>query len=771
MASRIQLDNVWQDKHNEMLFRVINRCQTVLLFWLFTCNLIATLHGEYRFDSWTAENGLPHNSIKAILQTRDGYLWMTTDRGLTRFDGVRFRSFSANDTPGIASDRYSGNTLLEDRQGNLWAGTMASGLLRYHYGTFQSFDSSNGLPDNRVMRIDEAPDGTVWIFTQRGLAKWSDGRLVRVAPVPGSPFNEHLTPQKIHMGEDSQFYGLWRFNGNHWWRFAFGEWSILPLPTQIAPERLAVSSIVEDSQRRLWFNVLNRPGEYYCVERGHLTTYTGFQKDTFVSYQDKRGAIWIGNHNGQNSVIRNGHREVVSDIVTPKIVRAIEDREGDLWIATQTAGLYRLKKQVVSTIRHRGPPEIQGLLLKDRKGRIWIGSLGLEQYSAPGAPILRINTKRWNPNFVTALYEDVDGILIAGFREGVARFLGGKFSEDPRFAQIQNGVYAILRDSHGDLWLGSDNGLFRVRAGNVKRYTTQEGLAGDSVTAISESADGTLWIATTSGLSYSANGRFSLLRNGRGNVLRDLTLLYQSKDGALWIGSDGHGLFRWKNKALTAYSARIGLGADAVFQILEDDLGYFWITSRTGLLRVPKHELDDYAAGKRPRVRSTRFGRDDGFLNSDFQSGGQTAALKGKNGELWFAAAGGQVAVVNSSAASVQQPRPKALIEECLVDRVAVACPPLVRLQPKQSNLEITYTALGSSKPDQFGFKYKMEGLDNDWMNVGSRRVAYYSHPPPGDYVFRVVAANSDGEWNPEESTLRVMVESAFIRPHCFGPL
>jgi len=161
----------------------------------------------YRFFSWTTENGLPQNSIQALRQTRDGYLWMSTLDGLVRFDGHRFRVFNRQNTPALATNGFSFFTLLEDRQGCLWAGTLTGGAVRYCNGTFTSLTVKDGLPNNTVVRIDEDEEGTVWIFTNPGLAKWQNGRLIRVAPEPGSAFNPYLTTSNHNIGADGYLFG------------------------------------------------------------------------------------------------------------------------------------------------------------------------------------------------------------------------------------------------------------------------------------------------------------------------------------------------------------------------------------------------------------------------------------------------------------------------------------------------------------------------------------------------------------------------------------
>src|SRR5438270_5334155 len=241
--------------------RFIRRQAVWILLRLAVTVCLASEHSaQYRFDHWTTENGLPENSIWGLRQTRDGYLWMTTSSEMVRFDGVRFVEFNRGNTPGITAEGFWAFALMEDREGCLWAGTYTAGVVRYCHGVFRTFTTKDGLPGNRVVRIDEDEEGTVWLFTDPGLAKWKDGRIIRVAPKPGSPFNGVLMPDREKVGVDGFLYGLWRTGRNGWQRFAHGHWSEFPLPSATGGSAdLRVDSIVEDSQERLWYKFTRDP--------------------------------------------------------------------------------------------------------------------------------------------------------------------------------------------------------------------------------------------------------------------------------------------------------------------------------------------------------------------------------------------------------------------------------------------------------------------------------------------------------------------------------
>jgi ligand-binding sensor domain-containing protein len=363
--------------------RLISRqARRILLILAVAAAFASELSAQYRFDHWTTENGLPENSILGLRQTRDGYLWMTTSSAMVRFDGVRFREFNRLNSPGLTAEGFSFYTLIEDRQGCLWAGTWAAGAVRYCHGVFTTFTTKDGLPANRIVRIDEDEEGAIWLFTDPGVAKWKDGRMIRVAPEPGSPFNDVLTAPRDKVGVDGYLFGLWRIGKNGWQRFARGHWSAFPLPPGTRDgSGLRIESIVDDSKERLWYRFYGDPGTYYCLNKGRLTTFAGRPAESYVSYQDAKGNLWQCAHDGQTSLWKNGKTTALDGFSTSYVFRGFEDREGSLWLGTAKEGLFRAAPTVISrpTSRNIMSPELNVIeaVMQDRAGGIWYGSHGL----------------------------------------------------------------------------------------------------------------------------------------------------------------------------------------------------------------------------------------------------------------------------------------------------------------------------------------------------------------------------------------------------------
>ena len=246
--------------------------------------------------------------------------------------------------------------------------------------------------------------------------------------------------------------------------------------------------------------------------------------------------------------------------------------------------------------------------------------------------------------------------------------------------------------------------------------------------------------------------------------------LYEDKDGTLWIGSYDGGLARFKDGKFTRYNTKTGLPNDGAFQILEDDSRNFWISSNRGIYRVKKDELNEFADGRRGRVTATAYGKSDGMLNAECNGGRSPAGIRARDGRLWFPTQDG-AAVIDPREIKANSPPPPVVIETVKIDNNDSEFDKetsKINIEPSQQNFEIDYTALSFINSENLQFKYKLEGLDDDWIDAGTRRLAYFSHVPPGEYTFRVIAANSDGVWNEQGATLKIVVLPPFYRTWWF---
>ncbi|MBV9305516.1 MAG: hypothetical protein JOZ45_05235, partial [Acidobacteriaceae bacterium] len=436
-------------------------------------------------------------------------------------------------------------------------------------------------------------------------------------------------------------------------------------------------------------------------------------------------------------------------------------------------GLYRARKIPVTVYS-----QSQGLrdrnvytVLEDHTGAIWLGcwpgTLSRFEY---GRFTHYTRKDGLTGEQITSLYEDRSRRLWVGaYGDGMRVFQDGHFVI-PRGPPRLRVVKAILQDRQGAFWFGTEHELVRYKNGVATTYTTQDGLASSDVRVLIEDAAGDVWIGGYQGLTRFHAGQFTAYTERDGLPSSNIRALYQDAQGVLWIGTYDGGLGRFQAGKCTRYTIREGLFNNGVFQILEDARGNLWMSSNLGIYRVSKKELNEFAAGQRTSVTSIAYGKGDGLRNVECNGGHWPAGAKARDGKLWFPTQDG-VAVINPDNLPANQTPPPVIIESCLVDRASVAMDGGVRVKPGQDDIEIHYTALSLMNSDRIRFRYILEGLDSEWVEAGTRRTVYYSHLPPGHYVFRVIAANSDGVWNTGGQTLSLAVMAPFYRTWWFTAL
>lgn len=715
---------------------------------------------QFRYDHWTAGNsGLPQNDIRGIFQTPDGYLWIATLDGLARFDGVRFSVFNKGNIAQIASDRIS--TMVQDAGGDLWMMTESGGLTRYSHGAFHTYGPQEGVPANSINGILCDRAGTVWLLSGDSILRW-DRR--RDEPVDATPNGRSIRYEPLLWGN-----GLWGRDSSGLHVFSEGHVLNFPEPAWITGSPAFVAM---DENGGVWLESLTgkqgviTPGERYA-------TMLDPMKPRRFSWRDAHGRLRTF-HVGPR-LTRFLDFESSGGTASVPLAHPFEDREGSFWIGSEGSGLYRLQEVTI-----RPFSKAQGLIdrnvypiYQDPDTGIWLGAWpsGLSHIS--GGHISNYTTRDGLPNpLVSALTMDQKGRIWVGTRGGLVVYRNGKFVNPPGIQLPAHAfVQAMIADRGGTLWIGTTNGLVLYRDGPSQTLTSGDGLATDDVRAIVESRNGDIWIAGYGGLTRVHGAQFTRWTERDGLPGDNIRALYEDAKGVLWIGTYDSGLGRLKDGIITRYTERDGLFNHGVFQILEDTRGNLWMSSNRGIYRVKKDDLNAVAAGRRNSITSVAYGTSDGMLNVECNGGMWPAGIRTRAGELWFPTQDG-VAIVDPAAVRNNPKPPPVVIETALVDHVAAKFNgPLLRIPPNRENLEIQYTALSFIHSEQIRFRYMLEGLDSTWIDAGSRRTAYYSHLPTGEYVFHVIAHNSDGVWNAQGQSLRIKVLAPFYRTWWFTML
>lgn len=752
-------------------YRFVPACLLQLLL-LISIHTAAT--AQYRLDHWAVENGLPQNYVRDLVQTRDGYLWLSTQGGLARFDGQRMTVFTKVTRPEILSNRFT--MLHEDRAGNLWIGTEEGGVLRYRDGAFTGWSSRDGLPGNYVDFIDEDESGNILVFTDRGAVQWRNGKFIKLSlsPDDAGRFNS----QTYIGGFGRYLHSAFRAVGNGYEIFYHGRWEHLPIPSGQAPGSAfhsGIRSLTHDTRGRLWFN-RDRISGYFERRGGKWTATLTPPLRGIPFYLDQQGRYWT-TYKSSVALEKDGKATLLPIQGVHWSYRVLEDREGSHWLGTYDQGLYRVTEQAISFLELPGPPTDRYVypLLEDRTGNVWIsaGQAGLTRYA--GGRLERFSLAGADHVLdISSFFEEPDGSLLVGtFLNGLTRFRNGVWRRDNELsARIRGRVDTMIRDRQGAMWFGGLNGLDRRDAsGRWTHYGPDNGLPSTHVKTMLEDSAGGLWIGGYGCLALWRDGRLTAWTKNEGLIADRVISLYQDAEQIIWAGTSDGGLYRIRLSGnpfhLTRYTTRDGLHSDSIKQIFEDDRGYFWLGSEQGIFRVRKRELMDFADGRNTFLTSVVFGKADGMTSVECIGGFQPAGFKARDGRLWFPTQGG-VAVVDPSRVTVNAIPPPVALEDCLLDRHAVDWRNGVRINPGQSSLEISYTGLSLDKAEKVRFRYRLEGLDPDWIEAGTRRTAYFSHIPPGEYTFKVIAATSDGIWNTEGQSLRISVLPPFYRTWWF---
>ena len=755
----------------------------ILSPWLFfVCTLFFwgqfPASAQIAVDSWTADNGLPQNIIRAICQAPDGYLWLATFNGLVRFDGVRFTIFNRSNAPGIVGNRFG--SLFCAADGDIWTATELGGLTQYHRGRFTTYTTRDGLPSNEVLGMSGDGRGNLWVLAHGFLAQRHAADRRFVASTSGEDsYSESLTP-------DGRA-GFWRIDESTLHLFVHGQHLHYSLPAGLQNSgRASVAGV--DLNGNIW--VASGAGDFARLIDGKWSSIpyrrngpsTSSAQNSFGSdYRDSHGNVWhceIVWHAGAD-VVRYMDLPPGTQPARIAFNTLFEDREGNIWLSTDGQGLYRVRTQTIHVLsKEQGLPDSNVYpIYQSRDGAIWIGTWtgGLTQVK-DGKFTTYTTADGLASNRLTAIAEDREGVLWVATYNGLHRMRNGRF-DSVNTSEIFRGIPAvdaairvIYQDSAGVMWVGSSGGLFHLDNGEWRGLTKKDGLATDDTRVILSGRDGNLWVGGYGGLSSIRNGQVRSWTEQDGLPGNSVRALYEDSQGVLWIGTYDGGLGRFENGRFTRYSVPEGLFSDGVFEILEDSRGNLWMSSNQGIYRVSKKELNDFAAGKATTIISIPYGKRDGMRNIECNGGLWPAGCKTADGKLLFPTQDG-VAVVDPEKLVTSPKPPPVVIESVLLDRVPVSLDGPVRVAPGRENLEIEYTALSFTDSERIRFRYKMQGVDRDWVDSGTRRTAYYPHLPSGSYTFQVTAAQSDGVWNEAETNLAFVVLPPFYRTWWFTML
>ncbi|MEM7587505.1 MAG: two-component regulator propeller domain-containing protein, partial [Acidobacteriota bacterium] len=698
---------------------------------------------QYRLSTWGSEQGLPQDSVSAILQTSDGYLWLGTFDGLARFDGSNFTVFSRSTTPALPNNTVT--ALAEGEDGALWVGTDDGGVTRLADGGATTFGISEGLLGDRVQALQVDRRGDLWVGTRQGLTRLSEGSATRFT------VDEGLSSPTVWALLEDRKGDLWIGSEGGLDRLREGELTAFDVGGT------AVLALEEDTAKNLWValagNTLLRLDPFGAEERFNMP----YGYDVQSMAEDRDGNFWIGSYGaGLLRLDDSGiSRFDTSDGLASEVVWALrEDLEGNLWIGTENGGLQRLQDPLIVPVTDRNglPHNRVSAVFEDAAGHLWVGTdHGLTRFEGSRATSFT-SADGLSSDVVFSLHPAREGGLWIGTDRGVTRWRDGTLTPlaTSRLAPDAY-VYALLEDHDGQLWAGTQRSGIIALSGDEPAWTQTAELAGTTVSALLQDAHGDLWIGADSGLWRW--DRQQLQRVGPDGILvRDL---YQDSDGALWIATRDDGLIRHLGGQFHTFTSKEGLPFDVIYRVLEDDQGNLWLSSIRGIFRVAKQQLHEVAEGTREQFQASRFGRPDGMKSAECMGSTQPAGWKGADGRLWFPTIRGLVAFDPVDLATAPAP-PETVIEEIVLNGQPVPSASKITLPAGRADLEIHYTAIELSRPEKTRFRYRLAGFDEDWIDAGQRRTVFYSNLGPGEYRFQVTARRGAGSWGQQPTSLDI---------------
>lgn len=716
---------------------------------------------QYVHRIWQTQQGLPESSIYAIAQSRDGYLWLGTQTGVVRFDGVKFTQLESINPKAPSNVWIRG--LAQDTSGALWLGTNDSGLFRILGKDVRHFSESDGLPSDTVQCVVAAPNGDVWVCTVGGLARFSGGKLTSYTVANGLSTNTLRAAAVdssglLWTGGESPNLSVW--NGT----------SFRTVRLSAMQPDAGVRAILPSRDGTLWVGTTAGLIQKKDGRERMLTTRDGLTDDWILSLAESSdGSVWIATRSGF-SRWRSGEIDSFrpQDGLSQSTVYSItEDREGSVWAGTKH-GLNQFLdgRSVPYTVNEGLPSNNAGPVIQDAAGHVWIGTLdaGLTRYDGKRFTVL---TRRDGlaSDSVRALAVDRVGDLWVGTDRGLNRLLNGKVDRTDSTADglPSNDVRSILQDRSGGLWVGTARGAAHFSGGRFHPDGTTL-----PVVAIGEDGAGAIYIATANSVVYQSQDRWvELMQNG--NPLRGVDAFYRDPAGNLWMGMLGSGLRLLHNGALSSFFLRDGLFDGEIYGIVADAEDRLWMACSKGIFSVPRADLLRFAAGQLKKITSTPYSPTDALRVIESKSGVQPAASVTRDDHLWFSTIRGLIMFDTHFQRNV--PPPPIVIEDVTVNGESVAPSDIGRLAPGRKNLEVSYTGLSFQFPTRISFKYMLEGYDRNWISAGARREAIYTNLPPGSYRFRVLGCNVDGLCNDTGAVADFTLASHYYQRIWFFPM
>ncbi len=710
---------------------------------------------QYAQTHFAARDGMPHGVAEAVVQTGDGYLWVASNEGLSRFDGATFTNFDHRETEGVPSNTFT--ALAADGAGTLWAGTRDRGLLHLVGGEFQAVAWEPTAPNQQIRALAFDGSDDLWVGTRdRGVVRLHAGVLTAALTThDGLPSDDIRT---LYLTRDGSMW-IGTFHGLVHWK----EGELVRGPAAL--DGTAIYSITQGPRGDLWCatdkGLAHLHDDTVDILDEKRLSATDIQSVRF----DRDGNLWFGTGTGLARMTFGGagaqggvqggiqiERLPSPDVL---ILALFEDTDGNLWIGSER-GLDRLRDGdalPVGAAEGLTDDVVLGFR-EDPAGARWLTTSGGLYRVEPGKTTA---TRIVADHVMYAIAPDSHGDVWFGGRNGdIGRWHDGQFTwlGKARWERVRS-----IRETADGMWFGTDHGLFRMRGDRVSDAETV--VEGISVRGIVPDTDGSLWLATENSglLRWRAGARAEIPPGGPSHDTPIATITFDP-DGTMWVGTEGSGLWRLRDGRWVAFTTKDGMFDDVVWRILDDGLGNLWMSSNRGIWRVSRDQLEGQAVGLRRTIDSAVYGEADGMRDRECNGANDSAGWRTRDGWLWFPTGKGVVAI---DPAHLRPGRPPgAVVETVRIDGQPQRVTGQLVLPADAGRLELGYTAPLLRGPQRLRFRYQLESFDRGWNDAGPQRTAQYTNLPPGDYHFRI-QAGLDGEWG-KPATLRVTLPPRFYQ-------
>lgn len=729
----------------------------------------------YPVSQWDVDDGLPQNSVMSIIQTRDKYLWLGTERGIARFDGVNFTIFNSVKNENIRNNRTT--VLMEAENGSLYTGSRGGGLNRISKDKIECLLKEDGLKDNFVLSLFEDSRGVIWVGTFKGLSRIDQNGDLSVYD-PDGIFENKIILTITETPDGRIWTGTYK-NGI----FSISGDKIIPYSVKGIPSDIPIRTFLVDKKGKLWVGTSGRGLSYYTDDKFILYENNSLLsgQTVFSLYEDSDKNIWIGTAHGLNrltdgKISKWNEENTMSNI----IVRSLfEDHEGSLWVGTNSSGIIRLQDGKFNSLS-----AVDGLstdnvtcVFEDSSGGIWIGTdgKGLNYLRSPNEKIIILTTKNGiSSNFIYSVTEDLKGKIWVGTSIGITileRSTQSVRSLISRRDGLPNDIVNILyRGNNGSVWAGtSGGGIVHFTESGSAIYSTTNGLSNNFVHSMYEDKEGYLWIGTYGGgVDRFINGTFTNFNADSGLSNEFIFSITGDKNGNIWLGTGG-GVNRIYNGKVIPIRHNAPIFSDIIYNIFLFDNQDLWLTSNIGLFHVKGSDVEKYLSGDLKEFPYQLLNSKDG-LNSDECKGGiQPAGWKSLNGKLYIPTTEG-VSILDPEKISINSTPPPVYLENIEADHPYIVKRGIAIFPGKTKKIDFKFTALSFLSPERIRFKVKLEGFDTEWSDIhdSRNRSISYTNLSAGEYNFRVIASNSDGVWNETGVSFNFRIRSLFYSSPMF---